>query len=221
MIALLLSPAPAAAGMIEDCVQSADRALQIAACTQAIDSGRWEGAELAWAYGNRGNAHQAQRDPANAVADYTRALELDPDFALTWHNRGLVFAALGDFERAIADYGQALARDPEFGAAWGSRGVANRELGRFEAALGDLNRAIELDADAARHYQNRANVRCTLGDVDGSVADRVAAIKRGFFTADLVQRVLKEKGYYNGPVDGIFGEASVVSLRDWTAGGCQ
>lgn len=221
MIALLLSPAPAAAGVIEDCVQSADRALQIAACTQAIDSGRWEGPELAWAYGNRGNAYQAQRDAANAVADYTRALELDPEVALTWHNRGLVFAALGDFERALADYDQALARDPAFGAAWGSRGVANRELGRHEAALGDLDRAIELDPNGARHYQNRANVRCALGDIEGSVADRVAAIGKGFFTADLVQRVLKEKGFYSGPVDGIFGEASVVALKDWTAGGCQ
>lgn len=217
----LALPSPAGAGMIEDCVQSADRELQVAACTEAIESGRWEGHGLAWAYGNRGNAWQALRDPANAVADYSKALELDPGFAMTWHNRGLVFAALGDFARAIADYDQALERDPAFGPAWGSRGVAHREIGQLEQALGDLDRAIELEPQAARHYQNRANVRCALGNAEGAVADRVMAVRLGYFTAELVQSVLKEKGFYDGPIDGVFGEASVVALRKWSAAGCQ
>lgn len=221
-LAVLLLPfGDTLAGVIEDCVQSADRELQVAACTEAIDSGRWEGSGLAWAFGNRGNAWQALRDPAQAVADYSKAIELDPEFAMTWHNRGLVFAALGDWRRAIADYNEALARDPEFATAYGSRGVAYREVGEHEAALADLDRAIELDPDAARHYQNRANVRCTLGQVDGAVEDRVKAIRLGYYSADLVQSVLKEKGYYDGPVDGVFGEKSVAALRVWTEKGCD
>lgn len=217
----LLEPAPLSAGMVEDCVQSADRELQVAACTEAIESGQWEGAELAWAYGNRGNAWAALRDPAKAVADYTQALDLDPGFAMTWHNRGLVFAALGDWRRAIDDYDQALERDPAFGTAWGSRGVAWRETGELERALGDLDRAIELEPDVARHYQNRANVRCALGQVDGAVEDRMAAIRLGHFDAELVQSVLKEKGYYDGPIDGVFGAGSVKALRAWSEKGCD
>lgn len=218
---LLLQPGAAVAGTIEDCVQSADRELQVAACTDAIESGQWQGAALAWAYGNRGNARAALRDPANAVADYSQALELDPGFAMTWHNRGLVFAALGEWQRAIADYDEALQRDPEFATAWGSRGVAWRELGDHEQALHDLDRAIELDPGTSRHYQNRANVRCALGQVDGAVEDRLAAIRLGYFGADLVQTVLKEKGYYNGPIDGAFGGKSVAALRAWTEQGCD
>lgn len=217
----LLVPNPAGAGMVEDCVQSADRELQVAACTEAIESGRWEGAALAWAYGNRANAWQALRDPAKAVADYSRALDLDPDHALTWHNRGLVFAALGDHQRAIADYTEALERDPELTAAWGSRGVAYREIGHYEEALADLDRAIEMAPDTARHFQNRANVRCALRQAEGALKDRIAAIRLGHFSPELVQRVLKEKGYYNGPVDGVFGEASVVALKAWTDAGCD
>lgn len=216
-----LAPGPLSAGLVEDCVQSADRQLQIEACTEAIDSGRWEGEALAWAYGNRGNAWQALRDPAKAVADYSRAIDLHPEFALTWHNRGLVFAALGDHRRAIEDYTKAIELDPELATAWGSRGVAHRELGEHEAALADLNRAIELDPEGARHYQNRANVRCALGEVDGAVEDRLEAIRLGHFSPELVQGVLKDKGYYSGPVDGAFGAASVRALRAWTEDGCD
>ena len=90
-----------------------------------------------------------------------------------------------------------------------------------EAALRDLDRAIELDPEGARHYQNRSNVRCALGQVEGSVGDRLSAIRLGYFGADLVQSVLKEKGYYDGPVDGVFGERSVNALRAWTEKGCD
>lgn len=220
-LSVLTLASPVFAGVIEDCVQASDRELQISACTEAIESGQWEGAALAWAYGNRGNAWQALRDPTRAVADYSKALELDPDFPMTWHNRGLVFAALGDYARALADYNEALARDPDFTAALGSRGVAYREMGEPQKALADLDRAIAIDPDAARHYQNRANVRCTLGDIDGSVQDRLRAIRLGHFEASLVQSVLTEKGFYDGPVDGAFGIGSVEALREWTEKGCE
>ena len=216
-----LSAGQAGAGMVEDCLQSADAELQVSACSEAIDSGRWEGEGLAWAYGNRGNAHAALRQPAKALSDYSTAIDLDPDFALSWHNRGLVFAALGDQERALDDFTEAVQVDPDLATAWGSRGVALRELGRYEEALDDLDRAIELDPDTARHYQNRANVRCALGQVEGSVEDRLTAIRRGHFSPELVQRVLAGKGYYDGPVDGAFGRGSVDALRAWTEAGCD
>lgn len=221
VLILLLVPGLARAGVIEDCVQSADRPLQIQACTEAIESGRWEGADLAWAYGNRANGWLSLGDTAKALEDYTAALDLDPDFALSWHNRGLVHAALGDYPSAIADYSAAIARDPEFAAAWGSRGVARREQGLLNEALIDLDRAIALAPETARHYQNRANVRCALGVINGAVEDRVAAIRLGYFPAELVQRVLKDKGYYDGEVSGDFDDASIEALRRWTAAGCK
>lgn len=221
LIPALLWAAPVPAGMIEDCVQSADRGLQITACTDAIASGEWEGPGLAWAHGNRGNAWAAEGDAAKAIEDYTTALDLDPDFAMSWHNRGLIFAALGDYARAIADYDEAIARDPDFAAAWGSRGVARRETGQLAAALIDLDRAIALAPETARHYQNRANVRCTLGRAEGAAEDRLMAIRLGHFEPSLVQRVLRDKGYYGGEVSGVFDDASIEALREWSRKGCN
>ena len=52
--------------------------LQIGGCTTIIDSGQEMPANLAIAFGNRGNGYQAKRDFRNAVADYDRAHPTKP-----------------------------------------------------------------------------------------------------------------------------------------------
>jgi tetratricopeptide (TPR) repeat protein len=44
-----------------------------------------------------------------AIADYDKAIALDPSFALAYSNRGLAYAKKGDVDRAIADYDKAIA----------------------------------------------------------------------------------------------------------------
>ena len=44
-------------------------------------------------------------------ADYSRALELDPNFALAYSNRGATHHVLRQYERALADYGRAFDLD--------------------------------------------------------------------------------------------------------------
>ncbi len=39
-----------------------------------------------------------------AIADYTRAIELDPEFAGAYWGRGDSYYHFGDYENAIADY---------------------------------------------------------------------------------------------------------------------
>jgi tetratricopeptide (TPR) repeat protein len=40
-----------------------------------------------WAYKNRGNAYNKKGEHGRAIADYTRAIELDPDFAAAYTAR--------------------------------------------------------------------------------------------------------------------------------------
>ena len=64
---------------------------KIAACTNAIQSGKWAGPNLAWAFTNRGYAHYDKGDPDRAIADYTQALRLDPKSAFAYTGRGHAF----------------------------------------------------------------------------------------------------------------------------------
>src|SRR5882672_9868077 len=79
----------------------------IAACTRAINSGRWRGRDLAVLYFNRGVEYDAKGDLDRGIADYTEAIRLDPKYPKAYYNRGVAYEAKGDHDRAIADYSEA------------------------------------------------------------------------------------------------------------------
>jgi tetratricopeptide (TPR) repeat protein len=66
---------------------------------------------LVRAYINRGAAYHARGDDDRAIADYTKAIEIDPLFAAAYTKRGVAYETLGKREEAIADFRRALAID--------------------------------------------------------------------------------------------------------------
>ncbi len=54
-----------------------------------------------------GNEKFALGDYQGAIADYTQAISLKPDYASAYINRGVVKSALGDKQGAIADLQEA------------------------------------------------------------------------------------------------------------------
>jgi Flp pilus assembly protein TadD len=59
-------------------------------------------------YNKRGLAREAKGDHDGAVADYNRAIDLNPKDAGAYMNRGFAKQANGDQDGAIADYNRAL-----------------------------------------------------------------------------------------------------------------
>jgi lipoprotein NlpI len=112
-------------------------------------------AETAADYNNRGIAKVGKGDVDDAIADYNRALELDPKFADAYNNRGIAKVRKGDFDGAIADYSRALKLDPKFAAAYRRRGIAEQDESDFDGAIADYNRALELDPKFAIAYADR------------------------------------------------------------------
>ena len=100
--------------------------------------------------------HQYDR----AIADYTVAIELRPDYAEAYNDRGFAYYLKGDFERAIADYTRAIELRPNYPKAYNSRGVVYMAGGYGEAkSVPDFDRAIELKPDFRYAYINRASAR--------------------------------------------------------------
>ncbi len=52
-----------------------------------------------------------------AIADFDRAIEVQPDYAEAYSNRGEAYEDKGDYERAIADYGRAIELQPDVAEA--------------------------------------------------------------------------------------------------------
>ena len=64
------------------------------------------------AYYNRGLARYQKADLDGAIADQSKAIEIDHGFAPAYYHRGLARHKSADFDGAIADYNKAIKIDP-------------------------------------------------------------------------------------------------------------
>ncbi len=124
-----------------------------------------------------GNAKFGQGNLRGAIADYDRAIELNPNYAEAYFLRGVAKVMLGDHDGAIADCGRAIALKPDYAEAYFFRGVAKRGLGDRDGAIADYDRAIEIKPEEAEAYYNRGGVKGGLGDYEGAIADYGRAIE--------------------------------------------
>ena len=66
---------------------------------------------------NRGLAEAASGFGNRAIADFGRAIALEPNFAAAFYQRGLAYRAVGQTDQAAADLAQARRLDPSLMAS--------------------------------------------------------------------------------------------------------
>jgi len=92
-----------------------DWARQIAACTALIDSGAESKENTAVAYYNRALAYENLDKFNEAIADFTRAIALNPDNAEAYLYRGIDKTRIGDKAGGDADIETAKRINPNIG----------------------------------------------------------------------------------------------------------
>jgi uncharacterized protein YecT (DUF1311 family) len=102
--------------------------LQIRGCTTVTEGSLETPENLAIAFGNRGNAYQAEDDYDHAIADYDQAIQLNPDDPIAISNRGNAYKSKGDIGHAIADVSIRL--DPQFAEAY--------SIGAYSSSKGEM-----------------------------------------------------------------------------------
>ena len=122
-------------------------------------------------YFNWGNKKFDLGDYAGAIADYTRAIHLKPDFASAYYNRGVAKKELRQYIAAIADYTEAIRLRPDHASAYYNRGITKRKLEQYDAAIADYTEAIRLRPDHASAYYNRGIANSKLGRYFAEIAD--------------------------------------------------
>lgn len=78
------------------------------------------------------------------IQDYTKAIELNPDFSFAYYNKANILCTQKDFKSAIANYTKAIAIDADFAEAYFNRGLTNLFIGEDAKGLADLSKAGEL-----------------------------------------------------------------------------
>ncbi|MFF1412633.1 tetratricopeptide repeat protein [Streptomyces sp. NPDC058289] len=124
----------------------------------------------------RGRDHRNAEEYAEALADYTRALALNPRAERASFGRALTQQLTGSNEAAIADYTRTVELDPHDGMSLVNRGTLYRGAGRFEEALADFERAMEIFPGDRRALVNRGTVHHAMGRYEEALADFTRAL---------------------------------------------
>jgi serine/threonine protein kinase/regulator of sirC expression with transglutaminase-like and TPR domain len=136
----------------------------------------------------RGLARVQLRDFSGAIADYSRALELQPESEPVGRSRllnlrGWAYHFADAPKLALADFEQSLHLEPNQSDALGGRGLARIRLGQWRAAVAD--------AEAALRQVRAANAGSTIEDTQAndvqalSNATRIYALAVEFAAQDV------------------------------------
>ena len=107
-----------------------------------------------------------------AIEDYTKAIELKPDFADAYCVRAFAyFIGTGEVNRAIKDYDEAIELRPDDADIYCGRGLVYAKKGEFDRAIEDYNRAIKFKPDHANAYYCRGIAYFNKGDHDRALKD--------------------------------------------------
>ena len=133
---------------------------------------------LAEVYDFRARLAENAHNYARAVAEDTKAVQLDPRCVHALANRGIDWHLLGELDKALADYNAALELDPDNPEAFHNRGTAWYAKDEWDKALADYSRAIALSPDTcSNYYCNRAKAYNMKGAYDKAVADTTRCLQ--------------------------------------------
>src|SRR5271156_6350217 len=121
----------------------------------------------------RGYQQLTQSNSNEALASFSEAIRLEPDFAEAYCARG----TLKSDSEALSDYDKAIRLDPRFAAAYSNRAIARENLGNQAGAMADYDRAIELDPHFSDAFDNRAGLKAMHHNYSGAIQDYTQAIK--------------------------------------------
>ena len=149
-------------------------------------------------YNKRGETRLDKNDLDGALADFKKALDIDPHFAAANENCNRVeiarngqksriaqalkqvaqkYRKMGRLDDALRYLNNALEYDPGYAVAYNNRGLIKKKKGNREDALADFNKAIELNPKLSAAYVNRGDIKRNDGKFDEALADYDKAIE--------------------------------------------
>ena len=142
--------------------------------TESIRLRPWPGT-----YNNRGVVYSRMGDCDSAIADFTKALELDSRLADGYNNRGTIYRKLGAHDQAIEDLNRAIILKPDDAEAHVNRGNAYSDIGKVDLAIADYSTAIELNPELSEPYYYRGIAYLIKDAYDQAIEDfsRVIELK--------------------------------------------
>jgi tetratricopeptide (TPR) repeat protein len=138
-------------------------------------------------YLKRGWLYESLGRSEDAIADYSKAIELDPNNYEAWGARAMLHAKLSQWDKSKADaaeehrlkiavWSEEIRKHPENPYAWSGRAFMYETfLGRPDKAAADYSKVIELKPDDRNALSSRALCYRRLKQWDKALADYAKA----------------------------------------------
>ena len=143
---------------------------------------------LAWTHSKRGElfADQAARQSedsvradfeSDALEDFNRAVQLDPNRWKSYHNRGVSYAMMGQYEAALADFDRTIQLNRDYVNAWYNRAGIRYEQADYARAVRDYTEVIRRTPDDASAFNGRAHSQYHLRRFREALTDYARAVQ--------------------------------------------
>ena len=121
---------------------------------------------VAFAYNFRGEARQILGDNEEALKDYNKAIEINPNYAMAYQNRGMLRQShTFDYLGALKDYNMAIRLDAKFELAYFNRASLKYSMGDFKGALLDYKNILKY------FNPNHEEVKKYIAQIEGNGND--------------------------------------------------
>ena len=131
-------------------------------------------------FNNQGFAHCQIGRYDQAISDFSKAIEANPQLAPAYNNRGTAYLYKAQYNQAITDLNKAIEINPRFAQAYKNRGWAYIKKRQYDQAISDFNKTIEIDPGFVEAYFYRAIVYFLAEEYHKSLSDVIKARQLGY-----------------------------------------
>ena len=108
----------------------------------------------------QGNNFYFRKDYKNAISAYSRALQINPNFAEAYNNRGNAYVQLKNYQQAMQDLQNAVRLNNADARIHNNLGGVYLLLENYNAAISEYTQAINLNPNLFSAYFNRSLAYC-------------------------------------------------------------
>jgi tetratricopeptide (TPR) repeat protein len=166
----------------------------IAACTRLISSGS-SGAQLGELHYFKARSFYVKKQCEQAIADFTKAIELRGKLAWALNDRGICYVELGNLDAALADFDEAIRVDSSDPLPYANRADIYLRRNRLDQAIADAGMAVRLDPKRPGSYWLRAAAYVEKERWTDAIADATTCVGLDPKYADCFNK--RAYAYYN------------------------
>ena len=109
------------------------------------------------------------QDYEGAIVEYSKAIELNPNYIDAYYKRKEAKSSIGDYIGGIEDLSKIIEINPNDDVAYHNRGFLKYDMNDYDGALQDYMKTLEIKPNNARAYINLGDTKRALGNFEDAI----------------------------------------------------